>query len=274
MRARIPAYATKLALGLTAATAAFGGTFSDDFESYGAGTFPTANWQDTGPISPSSLQPPPNPSCSVELTTDTFGQQTRALHLDASWVGSASGIYRALPAVQRYVLRMDVRTDRFGAGATDDPSDWPWMMGVSRFDASEQAGGWHSLQMYGTNLSQDFRAYAIHDQGADDFPLGLSMLPGKWYTVQIDVDATTGAIRTNIWDTQSSVLLADALVMASAWSTADSVFDAVTINQGELSATSSSDTWVDNVSILAVPEPVSLTMLIVGVALAGRRSRD
>src|SRR5262249_51873258 len=150
------------------------------------GSFPAANWIDTGQIAPYGALPPPNPSCTVGLTTDAFGQPTQALHLDGSWVGSASGIYRAVQTVSQYSLSMDVRTDLFATGATDNPSDWPWMMGVSRYDAGEQAGGWHSLQMYGTDMSQDFRAYGISDQGEEDFPLGLSILPGVWYRVQLD----------------------------------------------------------------------------------------
>ncbi|MDX2199531.1 MAG: PEP-CTERM sorting domain-containing protein [Phycisphaerae bacterium] len=247
------------------------GGIVDNFESYAAGTFPAANWQDTGPISPTSLVPPPNPSCTVGTTLDAFGNPTQALHLDPSWVGSASGIYRAVPSDAAYSLRMDVRTDQFATGATGNASDWPWMMGVSRFDANTQAGGWNSLQMYGTDLSQDFRAYAIHSGGADDFPLGVLMQSGVWYSVQIDVDATTGTIRNRIWNTASNALLADATVTASAWTAADGVFDVVTINQGEISATGSADTWIDNVVVRVVPEPAALALLMLaGIALRRR----
>lgn len=253
------------------ATAA-AGTFGDTFESYAAGTFPAANWQDTGQVSPFGNLPPPNPSCVVGTTADAFGQPTQALHLDGSWVGSASGIYRAVETLPFYSLGMDVRTDVFGGGATDNPSDWPWMLGVSKYYGGEQAGGWGSLMMYGTNMSQDFRGYSIGSPGQEDFPLGLTILPGAWYRVQIDVDAAAGSIRNRVWNLAGGNLLADATVLAGGWTPADGLFDVVTINQGELSGTGSSDVWVDNVSITATPEPAALTALGFG-GLFLRRAR-
>src|SRR5262245_25633919 len=100
--------ATRIVLSLATlpAAAALAGTFSDDFEPYAVGSFPAANWTDTGQVSPFGVQPPPNPSCTVGLTTDAFGQPTQALHLDGSWVGSASGIYRTVQSVSQYSLSM------------------------------------------------------------------------------------------------------------------------------------------------------------------------
>lgn len=244
----------------------------DDFESYAVGAFPSAKWQDTGSNSPNGTLPPPAPSCTVGDTLDAFGQPTRALHLDNSWVGSASGIYCSVPSVSNYTVSMDVRTDAFGAGATDNASDWPWMMGVSRFDAGNQAGGWHSLQMYGTDMSHDFRAYAIADADYQDFPLGVAMQTAVWYRVQIDVDAISGSIRSRIWDAATSTQLADSTVQMPGWTAADSVFDVVTINQGELSAATSADVWVDNVTV-GTPEPSSVAMLAIGGLLLARRAR-
>lgn len=262
-----------VASSIALSAAALGGNFSDDFESYAGGAFPAANWQDTGPIAPYGTLPPPTPSCIVDVTTDAQGLPTQALHLDSSWIGSASGIYRPVQGVAHYSLSMDVRTDVFGDGATDDPSDWPWMLGVSRFDANVQAGGWHSLMMYGTNMSRDFRGYAIDEQGQDDFPLGLSISPGVWYHVQVDADALTGSMRHRIWDSASNALLLDTTVVAASWGPNDSVFDVVTINQGELSSTSSSDAWIDNVSI-TVPEPAAVILLALGGLAMVRRGNS
>jgi hypothetical protein len=265
------AVVSALAVGGTAAA----DTFFDDFESYAVGSFPSANWLDTGAIAPDGVLPPPNPSCTVGVTTDAFGQPTQALHLDASWVGAVSGIYRAVATMPQYTLSMDIRTDVFAQGAQSDPTDWPWMLGVSKYDANLQPGGWNSLMIYGTDLSQDFRAYAINASGSEeDLPLGLPEGAGVWYRVQIDVDAQSGAIRNRVWDSATSLLLVDTTVTASGWQPTDGLFDSVTINQGELSATTSADAWVDNVSIIAVPEPGSLTAAALGGAmLVGRRRR-
>lgn len=246
------------------------GTYADDFEAYAPGAFPAANWIDTGTVAPFGTLPPPNPSCTVGVTNDAFGQPTRALHLDGSWVGSASGIYRSVTPGAAYTLSMDVRTDAFADGATDNPSDWPWMIGLSRYDAAEQAGGWHSLQMYGTDMSHDFRAYAINDAGQEDFPLGATIAAGVWYRVQLDIDANAGSIHSRIWNIATSTLLLDATVNATGWLPSDNVFDTVTINQGELSATTSADVWVDNVSIVRVPEPAAVGLLV-GLGLLRRR---
>ncbi len=264
------AVVSALAMWVTAAA----NTFTDNFESYAAGSFPAANWLDTGAVAPVGLLPPPNPSCTVGVTTDAFGQPTQALHLDASWVGSSSGIYRAVPTVQQYTLSMDVRTDVFAQGAQYDPTDWPWMLGVSKQDPGLQPGGWNSLMIYGTDLSQDFRAYAINASSVEeDLPLGLPALAGVWYRVQIDVDAQAGSIRNRVWDSATSLLLLDTTVTASGWLPTDGLFDAVTINQGELSAATSADVWVDNASITTVPEPASLIAAALGGAVLVRRRR-
>lgn len=267
-------FATPVLSLLTLSTGTLADVFTDNFESVAPGTFPSGNWSDTGPISPySQFSAPPSPSCTVGVTTDAFGQPTRALHLDGSWTGSASGIYRSIAPATQFTVAMDVRTDTFGAGATDNPSDWPWMMGVSQYDANTQAGGWRSLQMYGTDLSQDFRGYAIYDQGQADFPLGVVEQAGVWYHIQIDLDADQGIIRNRIWNATTSALLADTTVNAAGWLPSDNVFDCVTINQGELSALTSSDAWVDNVTIGLTPEPASLLMLAVG-GMGFARRRD
>jgi hypothetical protein len=244
---------------LVSSTATAADLFTDNFESYGAGTFPAANWFDTGTIAPIGLVAPPNPSCTVGVTTDAFGLPTQALHLDASWVGAASGIYRAVSSGTQYSLSMDVRTDAFATGSSYDPTDWPWMLGVSKYSATVHPGGWNSLMIYGTDLSQDFRAYAIKaDATEEDLPLGLPMLAGVWYRAQIDVDSSIGSIRNRVWDSATSTLLLDSTVFASNWLPGDGMFDSVTINQGELSAMTSADAWVDNVSITVVPEPSTM----------------
>lgn len=276
MKLRRFRFATAVVLSLlTLPTVVMADTYSDNFESYAAGTFPGANWVDTGQIAP-VWTPPPNPSCTVGVTTDAFGQPTKALHLDGSWTGSASGIYRSIAPATQFAVAMDVRTDVFGSGATDNPSDWPWMMGVSQYDPNTQAGGWRSLQMYGTDLAQDFRGYAIYDQGQADFPLGVSIAAGVWYHIQIDLDADLGIIRNRIWNVATSALLADTTVNADGWLPSDNVFDCVTINQGELSALTSSDAWVDNVTIGLTPEPSSLIALALGGLMLrrGRQSRS
>jgi hypothetical protein len=263
-----------IAAGFAAAAlsgAAVAGTASDDFEAYAPGTFPAANWVDAATVAPFGTLPPPSPSCTVGVTNDAFGQPTRALHLDGSWVGSASGIYRSVTPGPGYTLTMDVRTDAFGEGATDNPSDWPWMIGLSRYDAAEQAGGWRSLQMYGTDMSHDFRAYAISAAGSEDFTLGATIAAGVWYRVRLDIDADAGSIRNRIWDSATSNLLLDATIHATGWLPSDNAFDTVTINQGEFSATTSADVWVDNVSIVRVPEPAAAALLVAGRGLLRRR---
>jgi hypothetical protein len=248
-------------------------TFTDNFESYAAGTFPAANWIDSATVAPEN-GPPPNPSCSVGVTTDAFGQPTQALHLDPSWVGTASGIYRSVDTLEQYSLAMDVRTDVFAPGAQQDGSDWPWMLGVSKYAADRHAGAWNSLMIYGTDLNQDFRDYAISaSYGEEDLPLGVAEAAGVWYRVQLDVDATSGALRNRIWRISDGALLLDATVVASGWTPADGLFDSVTINQGERSASGSADAWVDNISITATPEPASGLALAATAALLGLRRR-
>jgi hypothetical protein len=248
-------------------------TFTDDFESYTAGTFPSANWQDAGTVAPEGT--PPNPSVTVGMTTNAFGQPTQALHLDDSWVGASSGVFRSVATASHYRLSMDVRTDRFAHDAQNDPSDWPWALMVAKYTDVIHPGAWNSLGLYGAGVSQEFKAYAIRADGfEEDIPLGLPLALGEWYRVQMDVDAEVGAIRNRVWDIDDNTLLLDATVTATGWLPTDGIFDAVTINQGERSATSSGDAWVDNVLIRAIPEPSATTAVLLGsLLLVGLRRR-
>ncbi|MBV6457453.1 MAG: hypothetical protein HONBIEJF_00562 [Fimbriimonadaceae bacterium] len=243
----------------------------DDFETYLAGTFPSANWEDASLIAPVN-GPPPNPSCVVDKTTDAFGNGTLALHLDSTWVGASSGVWRKESIAAVTELTFDFRIDSFGSGATGDVTDWAFdaMIGKARDDI--HVGAWNSMQIYASNMSQDFRGYTIDSgQFEDDLPYGLKLETKKWYHVRATFDKTIGSIRSEVWDIAANALLLDATVQDAGWTLADGDFNAVSFNQGELSALESADAWIDNINV--VPEPATLAVLGCALAALVRRRR-
>jgi len=262
----------RLIATLVAAAAALSAhAIIDDFESYIAGTFPSANWQDAGLVSPIN-GPAPDPSCIVDKTTDAFGNGTLALHLDSSWVGATSGVWRkeAISAITQ--LSFDFRIDSFGSGAQQDVTDWAFDAMIAKSQSDIHVGAWNSMQVYASNLSQDFRGYTI-DSGnlEEDMPYGLKLETKKWYRVRATFDKTIGSIRSEVWDIAGNMLLLDATMVDPTWTAADGNFDSLSFNQGELSALESADAWIDNINV--VPEPASLAVLGFALAALVRKRR-
>ena len=265
-------------------------SLSDDFESYSSGTFPSAKWLDAAlpfPVAPPFVNAAA-PSASVVATTDAFGAATQALQtVDA--LGVSKGIYAAVPLSSNYSLVADIRTLRFAnsdPAFVAPPSDWSMELtfsqtGVANFSAAPQAG------LYASSLTHTWRFFLIGSNGGprDDFDLGVAAAVDTWYTVSLDIDAVGGSFHSVIRDTLSGNLLVDQTNSYTGWHASYAAFDSISFFGGETGAfdpavagstTIAAIAQVDNINIVAVPEPASWGLMLTGLAAlcAVRRGRQ
>ena len=263
--------------------AASAASLSDDFESYVPGNFPAAKWLDAAvpfPVAPPFVNLA-SPSAAVVATTDAFGVATQALQTAGS-LGVSKGIYAAVPVSSSYSLVADIRTLRFAnsdAGFVAPPSDWSMQLtfaqtGVANFSVAPQAG------LYVSSLTHSWRFFLISANGGplDDFDLGVAATLDTWYTVSLDVDASTGNFHSIIRDTSSGILLHDETHGYLGWKADYAAYDSIAFFGGETGAfdppvpgstTIASIAQVDNVNIQAVPVPEPTTWSPMGIGLVG-----
>jgi MYXO-CTERM domain-containing protein len=249
-----------LAVALLSSSAASATGITDNFESYAVGSFPSANWLDVGSLHP---QAPisPVPSGSVVETTDAFGNPTKAFEpVDA--IASSKGIYQIVPVGTLYSLKADMRVDRFSTGAVNTTSDWAMQLTFGSTDAnfccSPQAG------IYASSLTHDWRIFVATSATVADIPLGVPITLGTWYTVDSQLDTVTGAIHTEILNTQSGSILVDRTDFIAGREESAAQFNSVAFFGGELSSPDSNLALVDNINVTSAPEPASI-----GLAGAG-----
>jgi hypothetical protein len=214
----------------------------------------------------------------VVSTTDAFGNPTKALAPVAA-IAPSQGIYRAITPSTFYSTRADVRIDRF---SDFDPNVDPTACGCppgSEVDFPVQMGFLQSgsppfhlfsqVGIYPGAKSQDWRLIAATANVVTDLDLGVPVTLGKWYDVQLDLNANTGTARSRIIDIATGISLLDTVTSLSAlgpWDPAvDGRFDIEGFYDGELSARTTANLWViDNIDA-PIPEPA--TMLLLGSAL-------
>ncbi len=264
----------------------------DDFESYAPGSFPTPTWLDVAVVLPESapLVNAPLPSASVVTTTDAHGQATQALQT-VNALGVSKGIYTPVPVSSNYSLFADLRTVQY-ANTSLDPlnagpaTDWSMQLtfaqvGVSNFDNTPQAG------VYASSQTQGWRLFLISSNGGPtaDIDLGVAASLGIWYSVELQIDATTGSFHSIIKDAASGTQLNDTTNVIANWQPQFGVFDSIAFFAGEVAATfpvSAGSTTipnigqVDNINVTTTPVPLPapvwlLTSVLGGLALRRRR---
>lgn len=249
----------------------------ETFEGDAAGSFP-AGWSDVALVDPDSTAP--KPSALVVSTTDVFGNPTKAL-APVEAIAPSQGIYRAILPSTSYSTRADVRIDRF---SDFDPNVDPTACGCppgSEIDFPVGPALMQSapppfhlfpmVQLYPGARSQDWRLFVGTANVVTDLDLGLPVTLGKWYGVQLDVDAVAATARSHITDLATGTTLLDTVTSLStfgAWDPAiDGVFNIEAFWDGELSAKTTSGLWViDNIDV-PIPEPATLLLLSSALAV-------
>jgi hypothetical protein len=255
------------------AVAAFVGP-AEPFEADAVGGFPTG-WSDAWTFFADPAIP--NPSAVVVNASGAFGNPTQAL-APVPAVGGAQGIYRAITPSSFYSTRADIRVDRFSDfDANFDPTTCGCPPGAEvdlavgpnliRNVASAHPP---TVALYPGVRSNDWRLFVgTANGGGADLDLGLPVTLGKWYGVQLDLDANAATARSRITDPATGATLLDTVTSLSAlsfwngfWDPAvDGVFDLEGFFDLELSAKTTPGLWViDNVDA-PVAEPSSLLLL-------------
>jgi PEP-CTERM motif-containing protein len=248
------------------------GAVIDDFESYAVGLLPSPLWKDAGAVLPVG-RIPPFPSGYVISTTDAFGAATKAVTTVGD-LATSKGIYADVPISTFYSLHADVRVDRYSDAPDSTVSDWAMQVtfgenGVDNWAYTPQAG------IYASSLTQGWRLYVATVSAFADIDLGVAATVGTWYTVSQDFDVLTGLFHSRIVDTASGTVLVDQLNLIDGWVPADAKFDAFAFFGGDLGQgdTIGNIGVIDNVNVVATPEPSSLALVAIGLAMLVARRR-
>lgn len=199
----------------------------DPAGSLGDSSFP-AGWLDASLVDPNSEAP--HPSAVVIQTTDAHGHGTKALAILPA-VADSQGIYRPIDPGDSYATSADVRIDQFGdvdpAVAMEDPNnpgflfcgcpigtenllDFPTSVGLTYLDGgtgdpSHQPG-------FGILASSQTHTWHLFFGTANvlaDIDLGLGVQVGKWYGIETDFNATTGALHGLVTDAATGATLSN-----------------------------------------------------------------
>jgi PEP-CTERM motif len=251
---------------LAAVCAQAGPILADNFESYAPGAFPSANWQDVGSIAPSAGQT--LPSATVVATTDAFGNSTQALGL-ADQLAFSRGIYTAAPLSDLYSVTADVRVDRYSDQPGNTVNDWAMELAFAEVTSGTFAGT-PQVAVYASSFTQGWRFYAAGAGGpAAEVDLGAAALPGVWYRIVFTFDDATGVYAVTIADILTGAVTASDTGSVSGWSSASGPFDSFAFFGGETSAldTAADQAVIDNISVAVSPEPSTLLLSGIGLAI-------
>ncbi len=241
------------AVAILVTGSAYAGLIGETFEDVAAGNFPPPPWQDVGLVNPEPPNPP-DPSVTVEMTTDAFGNATKALTLVEA-LAQSQGIYRAIPVSPFYSVAADVRVDRFSDNAAFKTSDWAMEVGVGQFLEGIDPAFIPQTAIYASSLTQGWRLYVVGTAKAfANIDLKLPVQIGTWYRVQVDLDAVGGVIRSRIWDVASGAPLLDRADVIEGWTPDDGLYDIANFFDGELTpeATVSNLAVIDNICVAPI----------------------
>jgi len=212
-----------------------GETLNEDFEVYVTGTFPSPPWQDIGLIDP-SLPNPPDPSATVEVTTDAMDEQTQVLEIFKDIGGPTQGIYQIVGESCYFRVAADARIDQWADAPPGNPAgDWAIAVGLSQVSGQDIAFS-PDTSIYASSVTHGWRVYSLGTATAfSEFSLTTPVTLGIWYRVQMELETASGAIGIKIWDLFSDTLLVDQTTVLSGWTPEDGHYDAVAVFDGELS---------------------------------------
>ncbi len=242
--------ALSCALALPAlSSAALAGTLTDDLEGLTPGPLPQGIWED---MSTRVAGHTTIPTSDVISTTDAFGQPTLAIQTKLIF-GKSTGFHTPVQAATFHDLTADVRVDSFGDGLA-----WGMSVGFTADDGASDINASPQCLIYPW-FDGTWHLFVTEPSGGDFLLLGEPIIIGKWYTVQIQVDTTTGFVSTLVREADTGRPVAGGSTTIPNASTYDSLsfFDGEYADTGTIS----SQTTIDNIRYVAsgFPCPADLS---------------
>lgn len=219
---------------------------ADDFESYDPGPVPAGEWRDVA----DRIDDPSGgaPTARVVETTDAHGKPTKAVAITNA-IGTSSGIYRAIDPADHYSVTVDVRID--GLSDAEGHGVWPVAIGFAQSGDNGDINADPHAVVYAWG---DRRFYLFvrqeHKPGANIGLPGDKFEFGTWYTVSLEIDATSGVMSVSIVETASGDPLASKEVQLKGWDREFARYDAVAFYDGEYNSTNGTfggQATIDNV---------------------------
>jgi hypothetical protein len=234
----------------------------DDFESYAIGTFPAAEWLDVGLVNPDPPNPP-DPSALIAVTDDPLGDPTQVLATLAA-LAPSQGIYRSVEVRAEYSVSADVRVDRFSDGAEFSGQNWAMQVGLGKLIAGEDPCCGPQCGIFADSFKQSWRVYVAGTKSGflTEIELGIGVDIGRWYRVAMDLNATTGEVRSRVTDLATMTLLVDVTNPIKGWGPDEGLYDIVCLMDGELAPESK----ISNLAVVDNTQFCCDTASIPGVA--------
>lgn len=259
-------------LGLFACAPMAGAAFVDNFESYTAGTFPSANWLDFRTLIPSPTSQ--NSSGSVVSLAGPNGATTKAFRTRRA-VGTSQGIYARFAPTRFVSISADVRFEAWDNSTNMNGGGWPMALGF--FNATP---GFDPNFAPQTMIVADStnKTWAIYTQTGQAFStaqfwnLNATPVLNTWYRLSLNLDTVTGQVSAQVRLSATNALITSAAFAIPNWDPASAAYNVGGALDGEYgtNATLGGQAVVDNINLVPAP---GAAVIVLGALCARRRTR-
>jgi hypothetical protein len=206
-------------------------------------------------------------------------------------IAQSKGIYRAIGNSNFYSTNVDVRIDRFSdfdpnpdlaqcgcPPGTEIGLGWAIQIGFSQLQGTTDPSHTPTVALLAGARTQTWQLLAATQNVVADLDLGVPAVLGKWYGVQLDLDAISASVHTRIVDGSTGSTLLDSvtsLLPFGPWDPAiDGQFDIEGFFGGEITAeTTPGLAVVDNIDV-SIPEPATMLLPLSALAIGAALRRD
>lgn len=243
---------------------------TDNFESYGVGSFPGGNWEDARHYVDNSTHT--GDSASVIRTQDAFGNLTNAVQIH-DHVGTSGGLVSRIEEAAMQRLEVDVRLDQIANGNV--PS-WTSAVGFYQELDGRDLNGLPQAMVYASRNGQ-FQLFVNNRDGqassADIYNLmGLAWETDVWYRIGLEADTANGIFNVQITNVLTDRVIRDVTVEIGNWDPQYGQYNLISMNDGEYGVPIGSRAHMatfDNVN--HIPAPASVCLLGLGAIVQRRR---
>ena len=140
-------------------------------------------------------------------------------------ISDSQGIYRAIESSDFYSAHADVRVDQFsGFDPTPDLAacgclpetefslDFPMQVGFGQLQGTTDLSHAPTVAVFASSETETWQLLAGTPNVLAVIDLGLPVTLGRWYGVDVDLDALTGNLHDRITDAATGAVLDDTTV--------------------------------------------------------------